>query len=191
MARDGDPVGASTTTRHRRDGVPERNTEYLLYQTLVGAWPIGADRGLRLSGQGDEEAKVHTSWTDPGRRRTTPPWMPSSRAVLADAWFRRRPRTVPRRTSCGGTWSPQLARADRIAAHLPGRSRPIPGQRALGSQPRRPGQPSPGRLRRAAARRWTRAATSTPTKARHDADSGTPKLWLIAAPAPAPTRGRA
>src|SRR5690606_38055726 len=26
--------------RHRRDGWPDRNFEYLLYQTLVGAWPV-------------------------------------------------------------------------------------------------------------------------------------------------------
>ena len=30
--------------RYRRDGWPDRNTEYLLYQTLVGAWPIDGDR---------------------------------------------------------------------------------------------------------------------------------------------------
>ena len=30
--------------RHRTDDLPDRNAEYLLLQTLVGAWPIGADR---------------------------------------------------------------------------------------------------------------------------------------------------
>jgi (1->4)-alpha-D-glucan 1-alpha-D-glucosylmutase len=55
--------------------VPDRNEEYLLYQTLVGAWPMGS-----LVGSADErfrqrireymlkavrEAKVNTSWINP------------------------------------------------------------------------------------------------------------------------------
>ena len=63
------------TTLSDRRRAPDRNEEYLLYQTLVGAWPldeagpeehatfvkrIGAymEKALR-------EAKVHTSWTNP------------------------------------------------------------------------------------------------------------------------------
>lgn len=53
--------------RHRRDGVPDRNTEYLLYQTLVGAWPIGKERLLPFLKKALREAKVHTSWTRPSR----------------------------------------------------------------------------------------------------------------------------
>ena len=40
--------------RHRRGQWPDRNAEYLLYQTLVGAWPIDADAGGGLHGQGHE-----------------------------------------------------------------------------------------------------------------------------------------
>jgi (1->4)-alpha-D-glucan 1-alpha-D-glucosylmutase len=50
---------------HRRHGYPDRNTEYLLYQTLVGAWPIGTDRLAAFMEKATREAKVHTSWTDP------------------------------------------------------------------------------------------------------------------------------
>ena len=32
--------------RHRTDALPDRNVEYLLYQTLVGAWPISVDRAV-------------------------------------------------------------------------------------------------------------------------------------------------
>ena len=43
----------------------DRNTEYLLYQTLVGAWPIDEHRILQYLEKAVREAKVHTSWTDP------------------------------------------------------------------------------------------------------------------------------
>lgn len=49
--------------RHRSGGVPDRNTEYLLYQTIVGAWPIGAERITAYLEKAVREAKTHTSWT--------------------------------------------------------------------------------------------------------------------------------
>lgn len=51
--------------RYRRDGFPDRNAEYLLYQTLVGAWPIETERALAYMEKASREAKVHTSWTNP------------------------------------------------------------------------------------------------------------------------------
>ncbi|MDQ4024221.1 MAG: malto-oligosyltrehalose synthase, partial [Actinomycetota bacterium] len=51
--------------RHRGGGVPDRNAEYLLYQTLVGAWPIEADRAVAYMEKASKEAKAHTSWVDP------------------------------------------------------------------------------------------------------------------------------
>jgi len=51
--------------RHKRDGWPDRNAEYLLYQTLVGAWPISPARAGAFMEKATREAKVHTSWTDP------------------------------------------------------------------------------------------------------------------------------
>ena len=50
---------------YRREGFPDRNTEYLLYQTLVGAWPIEIARLLAYMDKASREAKAHTSWTDP------------------------------------------------------------------------------------------------------------------------------
>ena len=41
------------------------NTEYLLYQTIVGAWPIEADRVVEFVLKAVKEAKTHTSWRDP------------------------------------------------------------------------------------------------------------------------------
>jgi len=51
--------------RYRRDTLPDRNAEYLLYQTLVGAWPLDAARAVAYMEKAVREAKVHTSWTDP------------------------------------------------------------------------------------------------------------------------------
>lgn len=56
---------AETNDRHRCGPWPDANAEYLLYQTLVGAWPIGAERAVAFMAKATKEAKVHTSWTDP------------------------------------------------------------------------------------------------------------------------------
>lgn len=39
--------------------------EYLLYQSMVGAWPIDADRLVAYMEKASREAKLRTSWTDP------------------------------------------------------------------------------------------------------------------------------
>ncbi len=41
---------------------PDRNTEYFLYQTLVGAWPISQDRLAAYMEKAAREAKQQTSW---------------------------------------------------------------------------------------------------------------------------------
>ena len=50
---------------HRTGDWPDRNTEYLFYQTLVGAWPVCAERLTAYMEKASREAKVHTSWTSP------------------------------------------------------------------------------------------------------------------------------
>jgi (1->4)-alpha-D-glucan 1-alpha-D-glucosylmutase len=49
--------------KHRREAWPDRNAEYLLYQTLVGAWPLSIERATAYMEKAAREAKVHTSWT--------------------------------------------------------------------------------------------------------------------------------
>jgi len=49
--------------RYRQGDLPDRNAEYLLYQTLVGAWPIPAGRAAAYMEKAAREAKVQTSWT--------------------------------------------------------------------------------------------------------------------------------
>ena len=48
--------------------VPGPNEEYLLYQTLVGAWPISVDRLQEYLRKAIHEAKVETSWINPAIR---------------------------------------------------------------------------------------------------------------------------
>jgi len=57
--------------------VPDRNEEYLLYQTLIGTWPLTEltggeyeaykDRVKAYMGKALKEAKVNTSWINPDR----------------------------------------------------------------------------------------------------------------------------
>jgi (1->4)-alpha-D-glucan 1-alpha-D-glucosylmutase len=56
---------AGQNDRHKRLGYPDRNTEYLLYQTLVGAHPLGVERAVAHMHKATKEAKRFTSWTAP------------------------------------------------------------------------------------------------------------------------------
>ena len=42
---------------------PDRNTEYFLYQTLIGSWPISKERLQAYMEKATREAKEQTSWT--------------------------------------------------------------------------------------------------------------------------------
>jgi (1->4)-alpha-D-glucan 1-alpha-D-glucosylmutase len=42
---------------------PDRNTEYFLYQTMIGAWPISEDRLISYMEKATREAKEQTTWT--------------------------------------------------------------------------------------------------------------------------------
>jgi (1->4)-alpha-D-glucan 1-alpha-D-glucosylmutase len=45
--------------------LPDRHAEYLLYQTLIGAWPIDHDRAWGYMLKACREAKINTSWHEP------------------------------------------------------------------------------------------------------------------------------
>jgi (1->4)-alpha-D-glucan 1-alpha-D-glucosylmutase len=53
--------------RHRNADAPERHTEYLFYQTLVGAWPIDPARMSAYMEKAVREAKTQSSWIRPNR----------------------------------------------------------------------------------------------------------------------------
>ncbi|HUE36244.1 MAG TPA: malto-oligosyltrehalose synthase [Candidatus Acidoferrum sp.] len=53
---------AKMNERHRKNHFPDRNIEYVLYQSLVGAWPISLERLLTYMEKASCEAKQHTDW---------------------------------------------------------------------------------------------------------------------------------
>ncbi|HEX4864689.1 MAG TPA: malto-oligosyltrehalose synthase, partial [Acidimicrobiales bacterium] len=55
---------ADLAASHRRGGWPDANAEYLLYQSLIGAWPLPPDRAAAFMIKAVREAKVLTSWTE-------------------------------------------------------------------------------------------------------------------------------
>jgi (1->4)-alpha-D-glucan 1-alpha-D-glucosylmutase len=77
---------AEHNDRHRDGGTPDRGAELLLYQTLVGAWPITTDRAVAAMVKSAKEAKLHTSWTAPDQCYDDAVVRFTS-AVLADAEF--------------------------------------------------------------------------------------------------------
>lgn len=50
---------------HRGGGLPDRNFEYYLYQTLAGAWPLSRERAQAHSVKAAREAKMFTNWLVP------------------------------------------------------------------------------------------------------------------------------
>ena len=56
---------AVLNARHKTTDMPDRISEYLLYQTLVGAHPLDADRAADYMRKASKEAKRYTSWTAP------------------------------------------------------------------------------------------------------------------------------
>ncbi len=61
-----DVVGTwdSLAVPHRSPAGPDLVTEYLFWQTMLGAWPIDADRLVAYLEKAMREAKVHTTWTE-------------------------------------------------------------------------------------------------------------------------------
>jgi (1->4)-alpha-D-glucan 1-alpha-D-glucosylmutase len=62
--------GGGTSRARGRDKqsegrVPEPDTEYLMWQTLVGAWPVSAERAAGYLTKAMREAKTATSWQNP------------------------------------------------------------------------------------------------------------------------------
>lgn len=50
---------------HRSPDGPDPALERLLWQSMLGAWPIDAERLARFATKAMREAKAHTTWTDP------------------------------------------------------------------------------------------------------------------------------
>ena len=73
--------------QHWQGDLPDRSTEYLIYQTLVGAWPIDEQRLTGFVQKAVREAKQHTSWTAPNESYEQVV-VAFARALLEDEAFR-------------------------------------------------------------------------------------------------------
>ena len=117
--------------------VPIANDEYLLYQILLGAWPLERRRGSRVV-----SGASRSTWRRrPARRRSTPvgstPNETYEAAIAASSprsWTRRCGAFLPtsRRSSSGRGAAHQQPRPDPDQADLAGRPGHLPGQRPLG-----------------------------------------------------------
>jgi (1->4)-alpha-D-glucan 1-alpha-D-glucosylmutase len=56
---------SAASSRHAAPAGPDANAQYLLWQTLVGAWPISAERAVAYAEKASREAKQRTTWTEP------------------------------------------------------------------------------------------------------------------------------
>ena len=125
---------------------PGANTEYLIYQTLVGAWPIDAERLRAYVLKATREAKSHTSWINPNARYD------EALARFVDAILDpvRSSRVPGRLHDVPGPRGPlrraELAGPDPGEDHRARRARLLPGHRAVGSEPGGSRQPATGRL---------------------------------------------
>ena len=164
-------------------------TEYLVWQTLVGTWPITGARLEEYLLKAVREAKVHTAWVD-----GDPDYEDDGRGLRQGAVPRPRraaaPRRVDHRPRAVGAGQRAVAEADPADhARRPGR---LPGLRDRRPLARRPRQPPPRRLdrpRRAARAGAVRRAGLRPR--RREAAGHRPRPAVCAATCPACFVGRA
>ena len=155
--------------------LPDRHAEYLLYQTLIGAWPIDRERCWQYMLKACREAKINTSWHEPntsyeekirgfvGGVFETPEFIAGLQRFIE-------PLILPGRIN-------SLAQT-LIKMVAPGVPDFYQGTGIVGLEPRRSGQSAAGGLRlRSALMKRARRLTAAEVLA--EWDSGLPKLWMI------------
>ena len=141
---------------------PDRNDEYLFYQTLVGVWPRTA-RAPRRRRSSRGSQRLHDQGAHARRRCTRAGSTPTQRVRGGARRRSSSARSDGRRPRASSTTFAPFQRPRRAARHAelaragsslkltsPGRAGHLSGHRALGSEPRRSRQPPAGRLRHAA-----------------------------------------
>src|SRR6185437_57209 len=56
---------SAANEKYKTAGLPDPNTEYFLYQTMIGAWPLSLERLLAYMEKATRESKARTSWLAP------------------------------------------------------------------------------------------------------------------------------
>ena len=124
-----------------------RATEYLLWQTAVGAWPISDRPAAGLRHQGDPRGEGAHDLDRARTPATRPTWPRSSTALTTEPALGDHVRALGR---AGRAGRPRRhARAEAAPARPARRPRRLPGHRARRPVARRPRQPPPRRLRAA------------------------------------------
>ena len=112
------------TWRDLTGGMEDPNEEYLVWQTLVGAWPIVPTRLERYLEKALREAKRNTNWIAPNER--TRAARQALRALaLREPGVPRRVRAVPAGRSSGRR--ARVARCPAAAPHRARAARPVSG----------------------------------------------------------------
>ena len=111
-------TGPPPNNRHREieADAPDRQDEWFIYQTLVGAHPLGLDRAWTVIEKSLRESKRRTSWIESRRTTTSEPSAASSRRSSADDEFARELDRL--RRTVGRARSSQLAHARSPCACL-------------------------------------------------------------------------
>ena len=120
-------------------GMDDPNEEYLVWQTLVGAWPIEPTRLELYLEKAMREGKRTTSWTEPDERheRRAKQFV---RDLYREPSLPRRPRAV--RRAHQGRRRTRVTRCAAASTHGTRRPGHLPRRRALVIEPRRPRQPA-------------------------------------------------
>ncbi len=123
-----------SNSKHKRHGFPDRNTEYLLYQTMIGAWPIETGRLRVYMEKACREAKQQTSWLAPNKQFESAIREFIER-IYRDHEFLKDSRRF--REAADRAGPDQLAFAGTSEAHLARYSGHVSGFRIMGPQPGR------------------------------------------------------
>ena len=156
-----------------RHPLADRPLAHLVWQNLVGAWPLSRERAHAYVEKAAREAGTSTTWTEPDEEFEEPAARAGRRRVRRRGDARgdpgvRRPHRAVRLV--------ELAVAEAAAADDARRPGRLPGHRALGLLAGRPGQPPSGRLRRCGASCWPR---STAARCRRSTRPGAAKLLVV------------
>ena len=136
------PDSAGRVGKH---AAPDRNDEYLFYQTLLGAWPLEPlddeafagfrDRIRAYMSKAAHEAKRHTSWLTPN-----PAYDQALDRYVSGVLDRAGNREflddfLAFRAACQPPWPDQFTGPDAAQVSFSWSARHVPGNRSLGSQP--------------------------------------------------------
>ena len=154
------PYWSATNRAHKREIegelAPDPNEEYLIYQSLLGTWPLepmdDAARATYVARiqeyliKAIKEAKVNSSWVQPNEE-----WEEAVRAFIA-AILQAGANPFLDSFATLAEWIAQLGAVNSLAqiraqGDRPRRARFLPGDRTVGLQPRGSRQPPAGGLR--------------------------------------------